>query len=143
MEVSGVDASDVVDEFIAHRFCLVEGETHYERPDVKHFTNLVKGVVSRQSELDRSANDCLAVGWSLLRLDMTLRALLRAGIFELLACPEVPAKAVISEYVELARDFFDGAEPGLVNGILDTLARRLRPAEFEPGSGARDIVQDG
>jgi N utilization substance protein B len=83
-------------------------------------------------------DSALAASWSVSRLEILMRAILRAGVFELLECPEVPPKVVINEYVEVAHAFFDRGEPGMVNGVLDTLAHRLRPAAdltSQPPSG--------
>ncbi len=74
--------------------------------------------------------DALVDGWPLNRLEVVLRCILEAGVYELLARPDVPVRVVIAEYVDLAHAFYAGPEPGMVNGVLDTLARRLRPDEF-------------
>jgi N utilization substance protein B len=86
--------------------------------------------VRRQREIDPMLDQQLAAGWRLGRVDSILRAILRAGVYELLERPDVPARVVINEYIEIAHAFFDEDEPKVVNGILDKLARRLRPAEF-------------
>ena len=92
---------------------------------------LLRGVVRRQREIDPLVDDQLAIGWRLARVDSILRAILRAAVFELMERPDVPARVVINEYIELARDFFDDEEPRVVNGVLDKLARKLRVKEFE------------
>jgi transcription antitermination protein NusB len=69
----------------------------------------------------------LATGWRLARIDSIVRAILRAATLELIELPEVPPRVIISEYIEVARAFFEGDEPKLVNGVLDQLARKLRP----------------
>ena len=75
--------------------------------------------------------DCqLATGWRLVRIDSIVRAILRAGVFELLELTDIPPSVVISEYLEVANAFFEGEEPKLVNGVLDALARKLRSAEL-------------
>jgi N utilization substance protein B len=74
--------------------------------------------------------DALPSDWPLARLDPVLRALLRAGGAELAMAEGAPAKVVINEYLDVARGFFDGPEPGLANAVLDRLARQLRPGEF-------------
>jgi N utilization substance protein B len=79
-------------------------------------------------------HEALVAGWPLARIDVTLRAILRSAVQELSAKADVPARVVITEYVDVAKAFFDGDEPRIVNGVLDALARRLRPGEFtEPG----------
>lgn len=124
LEITGNAPDDVIDEFIEHRFGLAP------QHDEAFFSDLVHGVLKHQVEIDRSIAKALAQGWTLARIDSTLRALLRAASYELVARPDVPAKVVIDEYVELARDFFDGDEPGFVNAVLDRLAHRKRATEF-------------
>jgi N utilization substance protein B len=96
---------------------------------------VVSGVVRDQRDLDPAINRSLTPGWPLPRIDATLRAILRAGAFELASRRDVPARVVISEYVDVARAFFDADAAGMVNGVLDTLARSLRPAEFAAPAG--------
>ena len=74
--------------------------------------------------------EALPVEWPLARLDPVLRALLRAGGAELSMKDGAPAKVVINEYLDVAYGFFDGDEPKMANGLLDKLARTLRPKEF-------------
>ena len=76
----------------------------------------------------------LSAGWSIGRIERVSRAILVAGVFELLAREDVPAKVAINEYVEIAHAFYDDNEPGFVNSVLDRLARQLRPGEFESGA---------
>jgi N utilization substance protein B len=100
--------------------------------DPDRFESLVRGVGARREEIDALLAATLDPGWPLARLERVLRAILRAGAFELVACPEVPARVAISEYVDIADAFYGGKEPGMVNGVLDRLARQLRPQEL-PG----------
>ena len=86
----------------------------------------------RQRDIDPLVDQQLATGWRLVRVDSILRAILRAGSFELLERADVPARVVINEYINVAHAFFDEDEPKVVNGILDRIARRLRAPEFEP-----------
>jgi N utilization substance protein B len=83
--------------------------------------------VAVQTSVDQAVVRRLAVGWMLDRLDATVRAILRAGAFELAHRPDVPTEVVIDEYVEVAKSFFEGTEPGFVNGALDAVARDVRP----------------
>ena len=130
LEMTGNAPADVVEEFIAHRFGHeAEGESPVIH-DEAFFADIVHGVLKHQVEIDRSIARSLASGWTLARIDSILRALLRAATYELVARRDVPAKVVIDEYVELARDFFEGDEPGFVNAVLDRLAHRKRAAEF-------------
>jgi N utilization substance protein B len=106
-----------------------EGEVAV-RPDRDLFAMILRGVWARRGELSDMIEAALVDGWPLNRLEIVLRCIIEAGVYELVARPEVPARVVIDEYVELAHAFYAGAEPGMVNGVLDTLARRLRPDEF-------------
>jgi len=122
MELTDSGAEEVAEEFLEHRF---EEET-----DAEFFRAVVAGVPEHQEEIDKAIAACLSEKWTLARVDSILRAILRAAGFELIARRDVPAKAVIDEYVAIAHDFFAGDEPGFVNGALDTMARRKRAKEF-------------
>jgi N utilization substance protein B len=125
MELAGGGAEETLSEFVAHRF----GEFEVA-PDEDFFAAILRGVPQHQEEIDRAVAGALAANWSLSRIDSILRAILRCGLFELVARRDVPARTVIDEYVGVTRDFFGGDEPGFVNGVLDTLAKRKRAKEF-------------
>jgi len=125
MELAGGGAEETLEEFAQHRFGDFE-----IAPDQDFFAAILRGVPQHQVEIDRSIAASLASGWTLARIDSILRAILRCGLFELVARRDVPARTVIDEYVAVANDFFGGEEPGFVNGVLDKLARRKRAAEF-------------
>ncbi len=126
MEVSGVGGEAVIREFVDHRFDRdIEGE-RLAPADEAYFSAIVRGVLDRQATIDRALVKRLATGWRLERLDATLRAILRAGAFELIASVEAPTEVVIDEYVEIAKSFFEGPEPGFVNAALDGIARHER-----------------
>jgi N utilization substance protein B len=130
MELTSLDAEAVIDEFIEHRF----GETgSTTAPDADFFADLVRGVPNKQKEIDRAIAQCLAADWKFSRIDSILRAILRAGGYELIARADVPAKVVIDEYLDITHAFFQGDEPGFVNAALDKLARGKRVAEFGDG----------
>lgn len=99
-------------------------------PDETFLAELLRGVVRRQRDIDPMVDGQLASGWRLARVDSILRAILRSGVFELMERSEVPARVVINEYVEIAHAFLGADEPKVVNGVLDKVARRLRPDEF-------------
>jgi len=128
MEISGGDVNDVVKEFATYRL----GEENQEIPptDIQYFSDIAHGVIGAQVKIDNLVNSALAAGWTLGRLDNTLRALLRAATFELLERPDIPARVVINEYVDIAHAFFDAVEPSFVNGVLDRLAHDMRKEEF-------------
>ncbi len=91
---------------------------------------VVRGATENREILDDMIDDALAPGWTTARLETLMRAVLRAGAGELLARAEAPARVVISDYVDVAHAFWERGEPGMVNAVLDRLARRLRAAEF-------------
>jgi N utilization substance protein B len=94
----------------------------------------------KQDELDTILVGALPAEWPLARLDPVLRALLRAGGAELAMRDGPPARVVINEYLDVAHGFFTGEEPRMANGLLDRLARTLRPKEFPAGSVAVPLV---
>ena len=126
MEVSGVGAEAVVREFTDHRFDRDIEDVRLAEADESFFAQLVKGVVAEQAAIDHAIVRRLAANWRLDRIDATVRAILRAGAFELMRLPDVPTEVAIDEYVEIAKSFFNGAEPGFVNGALDGIARDER-----------------
>ncbi|WP_374570218.1 transcription antitermination factor NusB [Phenylobacterium sp.] len=128
MEVSSAGVEAVIREFSEHRFDRAledEGDT-LATADEAFFAELVRGVVSSQREVDAAVVKRLASGWRLERLDATVRAILRAGAYELTHRADVPTEVVINEYVELAKSFFEGPEPGFVNAALDGVAQDVR-----------------
>ena len=130
LEMTGGAPEDVIKEFVEHRFER-PGEGAIECPqDEEFFADVVQGVLKHQVEIDRAIARSLAADWKLSRIDSILRALLRAAAYELVARRDIPAKVVMDEYVELARDFFEGEEPKFVNAVLDRLAHRKRAEEF-------------
>ena len=128
MELTSAPVSLVVHEFVEHRFPGGEGPV-----DPAFFSDLCRGVVDRQVAIDRRLADVLVEGWALERLDSTLRALLRAGVYEVLFRPDVPARVILNEYVEIAHAFFSGQERSFANGVLDRVAHAARATEFEDG----------
>ena len=126
MELTGIDAEAVAAEFIEHRFGSEPGTP----PDEEFFGAVVRGVPHHQVEIDRAIAKCLAADWRLERVDSILRAILRAAAFELIGRPDVPARVVIDEYVEIAHAFFSADEPSFVNAALDKMAHRKRAPEF-------------
>ena len=93
-----------------------------------------------QRRLDPMIDAALARGWPLKRIETVLRAILRAGAYELAHRSDVPARVVVSEYVDVAGAFVDEDETGMVNAVLDQLARQLRAAEFDSRSGLAAIT---
>lgn len=130
VELGEATPDTVVLEFLQHRLeedvdGLMLGEV-----DRTLFGDLVKRVVARREDLGATAAAALSEGWSFQRLETLLRIILLCGTHELIDRPDIPARAVINEYVDLAKAFFSEREPNLVNGVLDRLAHRLRPDEM-------------
>ena len=128
MEVSSVGAEAVIREFSEHRFDrdAEGGDAPLATADEAFFADLVRGVVGHQKPVDAAIARKLASGWRLERLDATARAILRSGVYELMHRPDVPMEVAIDEYVELAKSFFEGPEPGFINGALDAVAQDAR-----------------
>lgn len=138
IDMTGIDADPVLDEFLRQRWqsapaMPTEGEEDLPEmapPDGALLGDLVRGVSGRRDELDAIIGPSLSGDWTIGRLEVILRAILRAGTFELLSMAQIPARVIINEYVNVAKAFFDDSKPGLVNGVLDKIARVLRAAEF-------------
>lgn len=124
--MEGTPLPRLLDEFHQHRLGQeIEGDA-YADADVAFFDDLVRGVDARVEEIDRLLSAKLAQGWTLARLDRTLTQILRAGAYELLARADIPVAAVISEYVDVAKAFFDDGQAKFVNGVLDAIANEVR-----------------
>ena len=137
IELSGIGAEETVRQFIQHRLGETADDVAIGRADVDYFKVLVLGASARQNEIDDVIAAGLVPDWPLQRLEIILRAILRVGTFELMGRPDVAARVVINEHVDIAHAFFEGAEPGLVNGMLDGLARTWRAGELEEQGGDR------
>jgi N utilization substance protein B len=133
MDIAGAGLNDIFAEFESHWLgSEVEGET-YLPAEVAFFKDVVGGVVRDQARLDPLIDEALQSGWPLKRIDAILRATLRAGAYELEHRKDVPARVVVSEYVDVAHAFVDRDETGMVNAVLDQIARQFRGGEFEKG----------
>ena len=131
MEIGGAELGDVVTEFETFRLGQELDGEEYREADPIFFRDIVAGVVAEQRQIDPRVHQALVEDWPLKRIDTTLREILRAGSWELLKRKDIPAKVVITEYVDVAKAFFVEEEPKIVNGVLDKIARQLRPKEFE------------
>ena len=125
-EMEGTAIAPLLHEFHHHRLGATIDGVEYAEAEVDFFDDLVKGADARRIELDDLIAGRLAEGWSLARLDKPMKAILRAGAYELAARADVPTATVISEYVDVAKAFYDARESGFVNGLLDALAKELR-----------------
>ena len=130
MDLSGSDVGETLAQFSSR----ASGENFEDgqcgEADYRHLKDVVDGVVREQAAIDPAVDKILDKAWPLHRLDSTVRAILRAGAYELMFMERVPAKVAISEYVDVADAFFGTEEPRFVNGVLDRLARQKRPREF-------------
>lgn len=131
MEMSGQTLADTILEYQMYRLGKeIDGE-QYRDADADWFRDLLEGMIARQREIDPRVHTALQRDWPLKRIDSILRAILRVGVYELLRRKDVPARVIISEYVEVARAFFNEDEPRVVNGVLDRIGREIRPDEFD------------
>ncbi len=123
MDVGRQSLEDTLAQFQVHHLGReIEGE-QYLPADADFFRQIVAGVTKSQLDSDPMIDDALADGWPVTRIDATLRAILRAASFELLRRRDIPTGVVISEYVDIARAFYEDEAPRLVNGVLDAIAR--------------------
>jgi len=134
MDLAGTGLNDIMAEFESYWLGgEVEGD-QYRPAEAAFFRDIVGGVVREQASLDPQIDAALNRGWPLKRIEAILRAVLRAGAYELACRPDVPARVVMSEYVDVAHAFVDDDETGMVNAVLDQLARHFRKGELDRGS---------
>jgi N utilization substance protein B len=130
MEVAEKGLNDILLEFEAHWIGQeIEGDA-YNPAELAFFRDIVAGVLRDQTPIDRGLDATLTDGWPLRRVEALMRAILRAAFYELRSRPDVPARVVVTEYVDIAAAFFGPDESGMINAVLDALARQTRPAEF-------------
>ena len=125
-EMEGTAIPALLHEFHQHRIGATIEDVEYADAEVDFFDDVVKGVAARGAEIDRLIAARLSAGWSLARLDKPMKAILRAGTYELLQRADVPTGAAISEYVDVAKAFYEQREAGFVNGLLDAIAKDVR-----------------
>ena len=125
-EMEGTPLAALLHEFHQHRLGATIEDVEYVDAEVDFFDDVVTGVDARRGDVDALIAGKLAAGWTLDRLDRPLRQILRAGTYELLARPDVPVGTVISEYVDVAKAFYDKRETGFANGLLDAVAKDAR-----------------
>jgi transcription antitermination protein NusB len=131
MDIAGTGLNDILAEFERHWIGREVEGTQYLPAEAAFFRDVVAGVVREQRSLDPLIDEALARGWPLKRIETILRAVLRAGAYELGHRSDVPARVVVSEYVDVANAFVDRDETGMINAVLDQLARQFRAGEFE------------
>ncbi len=141
IELTGASADQAIRDILEHGIAAAalvpapddpqaEIEERLAAPDADLFADIVRGTLARQSDLDKMVGDTLTGGWTVERLETVLRAILRAAAYELAARADIPPKSAISAYVDVAHSFYAGAEPGLVNAVLDRIAYALRAVEM-------------
>ena len=130
MDIAGTGLNDILAEFESHWIGREVEGAQYLPAEAAFFRDVVAGVVREQRSLDPLLDKVLAEGWPLKRIETILRAVLRAGAYELRHRTDVPARVVVSEYVDVANAFVDKDETGMVNAVLDQIARRFRTDEF-------------
>jgi N utilization substance protein B len=126
-EMEGTPLARLLKEFHDHLLGATIEDEQYHEAEIDFFDDIVAGVDARRDEIDQAISAKLASGWSLERIDRPMRAILRAGAYELIARADVPVGSVISEYVDVAHAFYDKRESGFVNGLLDSIAKEVRP----------------
>jgi len=133
MDIAGAGINDIFAEFESHWLGNeVEGD-EYLPAEAAFFRDVVSGVVRDQGKIDPILDEALTRGWPLKRIEAILRATLRAGAYELSHRKDVPARVVIKEYVDVAHAFVEADEAGMVNAVLDQIARQFRADEFAKG----------
>lgn len=130
MDVAGKGVMEAIGEFEAHWIGQTVDEVDLPEANRDYFRDILSGVVREQRAIDRAVDQALADGWPLKRIEAVLRAVLRAGVYELMFRTDVPPKAIINEYVAVTKTFHDGEEPGLANAVLDRIAREARKDAF-------------
>ncbi len=135
MDVAGTPLNDIFAEFESHWLGREVEGSQYLPAEAAYFRDVVGGVVREQREIDPVVDKVLATGWPLKRIELLLRAVLRAGAYELVHRRDIPARVVVSEYVDVAGAFFDPEETGMVNAVLDRLGRTYRGPEYDRPPG--------
>ncbi|WP_242096219.1 MULTISPECIES: transcription antitermination factor NusB [unclassified Sphingomonas] len=125
-DMEGTAVTALLHEFHQHRLGATIEEVEYADAEIDFFDDIVRGATTRSGEIDLLIEGKLAKGWSLARLDKPMKAILRAGTYELIARADVPVGVVISEYVDVAKAFYERRESGFVNGLLDAIAKGVR-----------------
>ena len=139
MDMAGAGLNEILAQFESHWLGReVEGE-QYLPAEAAFFRDIVSGVVETQRALDPQIDEALAATWPLKRIEAILRSVMRAGAWELEKRTDIPARVIVSEYVDVAHAFVDKTETGMVNAVLDQLARKLRGGEFPAGSRRRTL----
>jgi transcription antitermination protein NusB len=135
MDLAGTGLNEILAEFESHWIGREVEGAQYLPAEAAFFRDIVSGVVREQRELDPLIDEALSRGWPLKRIETVLRAALRAGAYELIHRTDVPARVVVAEYADVVAAFVERDETGMVNAVLDQLARRTRAGEFGRATG--------
>ena len=135
MDLAGTGLNEILAQFESHWIGREVEGAQYLPAEAAFFRDIVSGVVRDQRELDPLIDEALSKGWPLKRIEAVLRAALRAGAYELIHRGDVPARVVVAEYADVVAAFVERDETGMVNAVLDQLARRLRAGEFGRTAG--------
>ncbi|MDE2579324.1 MAG: transcription antitermination factor NusB [Hyphomicrobiales bacterium] len=130
MDVTGKGIVEILAEFESHWIGREIEGAQYKPAELAFFRDILQGVLDHQIAIDRRIDATLSEGWPLKRVEAVMRAILRAGDYELGKRLDVPARVIITEYVDIAAAFFDREEAGMTNAVLDALARKTRAQEF-------------
>lgn len=138
IELTGVAPDRVVAQFLSGQVPEPEGEDRacalLPAPDSELFSSVVLGVAANRDQLDGIIGAALSADWTVERLEILVRLILEAGVYELTLRDDIPPKVSINEYVNVAKAFFEGAETGLINGVLDCVAGQCMAGSAAPGS---------
>ena len=147
MEITGIGILEVIAEYEDLRLGQeIDGEKYLEA-DSSWFRTTVTGVIDLQKTIDPIIHGALPDGWPLRRLEILLRSIMRAGVYELAKRKDVPAVVVINEYVDIAKAFFNGDEWRMVNGLLDQVARKVNADDpslkaLEEMKASQEVLED-
>ena len=131
MGIEDQSANAIIEEYLEHRLGAEIDDVQFKDSDKALFKELVLGAKERIEEIEAQISAVLDKDRTLGRLELVMQATLKVAVYELLASLNSNSKVIITEYVGISRTFFTGNEPSFVNGVLDRIARIVRPTEFE------------
>jgi len=144
MDMTDASADPILNEFMAQRWKQAgrdenDDERATDLDDLPPFDDdllkeIVNGVAANAGELDQFIDKALTGKWTIERLEVLIRAILRAATYEMRHMTETNARIILNEYMGVSHSFFSGTEPGLINGVMDKLAHELRPHDVKKDS---------
>jgi transcription antitermination protein NusB len=135
MDVAAKGLNEIFAEFESHWLGREVDGSQYLPAEAAFFREVVGGVVRDQRRLDPMIDAALSKGWPLKRIEALMRAVLRAGLYELDQRRDIPTRVIVSEYVDVAGAFVDKDETGMVNAVLDQLGRQVRTGDPDGARG--------